>query len=414
MPTVEILSQGDEVVTGQIADTNAAFLAERLTDAGYDVVRHQAVGDRLDDLVRILREIAPRTDVCLGTGGLGPTDDDYTARAVAAAFDRPLEFDDVAMGQIEAMYARFGRAMPEINRRQAWLPRGCVRLDNAWGTAPGFAVEAERCWFAFMPGVPREMRPMYAERVLPLLERRFSHAKGRLVTIKTVGIGESDMQVCAGTVDHPGVVMGTRTILPENHLKLRFASNVADSDVRAIVTEVAGRIGSAVFGIDGLDGPCGNLAEVVGRQLVARGETLSVAESCTGGRVAAMCTAIPGASRWFVEGVVAYANAAKVRHLGVSDAAIAEHGAVSEVVARSMAEGLRKIASTTWSIATTGIAGPDGGVPDKPVGTVHLAVSGPVGTTHRLVRLGGDRSRIQDLAAASAIDLLRRQLLETS
>jgi nicotinamide-nucleotide amidase len=410
MPTAEILSQGDEVVTGQIADTNAAWLSDRLTELGFTVTRHTTVGDRPSDIRDAMLEIAARADVCIGTGGLGPTDDDFTTRAAAEAFGRPLFLDEEAMRQIEAMYARFQRVMPEINRRQAWIPTGALRLDNAWGTAPGFAVEHGKCWFAFVPGVPREMKPMFDERILPILRERFALRPGRLVTIRTTGIGESDMQERVRGFEHPGCVMGTRTMLPENLLKLRFSADVADDEVRAVTAELAARIGTPVFGIEGLGEPCGSLTEVVSRALAARGETISVAESCTGGRIAALFTAIPGSSGWFQEGVVAYANAAKVRILGVSEATIAEHGAVSEATCREMAEGMRSRAGTTYALAITGIAGPDGGRPDKPVGTIHAALASPSGTIHRQLKLGGDRTRIQELAAGGAIDLLRRHL----
>lgn len=412
MPDAEILSQGDEVATGQIADTNAAWLAERLTDLGFVVRRHTVVGDRPEDIQRALLEIATRAEVCIGTGGLGPTDDDHTARAVAAAFARPLEFDDEAMRQIESMYARFRRPMPEINRRQAWLPGGADRLDNAWGTAPGFAVHHDRCAFFFLPGVPREMKPMFEERVTPRLVSSFTLRPGRLVTLRTTGIGESEMQARVGALDASGVVVGTRTVLPENHLKLRFDADVADARVEQIVDDVAQRIGSPVFAIEGLPPRHlgGSLVEVIARQLLAQGATLATAESCTGGRIAAECTSIAGSSAWFLEGMVAYANAAKFRALGVSAADLESHGAVSEIVARQMAEGIRRVSGSTYGLATTGIAGPSGGTPEKPVGTVHLALSTPQGTEHRLCHFGGDRPRIQALATGAALDLLRRAL----
>lgn len=411
MPTAEILSQGDEVVTGQTPDTNASWLADRLGGLGFDVVRHTVVGDRRADIVALMLEIAARSDVCLGTGGLGPTEDDHTSAAAAEAFGHPLEFHEDAMEQIAAMFARFRRPMPDINRKQAYFPATSVRLDNDWGTAPGFAIKHGKCWFAFLPGVPREMRPMFDARVLPPLVEQFALRPGRLVTLRCVGIGESDMQMRAGNLEHPGLVWGTRTMLPENHLKLRFTADVPEAEIRAFVDEVVGRIGPAVFAVEGLDADAGGtLAAVVGRRLVALGNTLAVAESCTGGRVAAMCTAVPGSSRWFTEGVVAYANLAKSRHLGVPGALLAEHGAVSEPVARAMAEGLLASSGADYTLSVTGIAGPGGGTEDKPVGTVHVAVCGPEGTSHRLLRLGGDRGRIQDLAAASALDLLRRTL----
>ena len=410
MPDAEILSQGDEVVTGQIADTNAAWLSDRLTELGFTLRRHTAIGDRPADICAALLDIAQRSDFCVCTGGLGPTDDDHTARAVADAFGRPLQFDDEAMRQIESMYQKFRRVMPEINRRQAWLPTGATRLDNAWGTAPGFAVRHGRCAFVFLPGVPREMKPMFDERVRPMLRTSFALESAHLVTLRTVGIGESEMQARVGTVEHPGVTVGTRTILPENHLKLRFAPSVPESERRAVAADVAARIGAAVFAIEGIGEPAGSLPEVVGRLLQQRSATLATAESCTGGRVAAAFTSIPGSSAWFVEGTVCYANTAKLRLLGVDANALAEHGAVSEVVARQMAEGARAAADTTYALATTGIAGPGGGSDAKPVGTVHLALTTPEATLHREIHLGGDRTRIQELATASALDLLRRHL----
>lgn len=419
MAIAEIFSQGHEVVTGQTADTNAAWLSTELTDLGFDVVRHGAVGDRLEDLVRGLKDRASRCDLCLCTGGLGPTEDDLTAQAVASAFDRPLVFDQAAMDGIEAMYARFGRTMPEVNRKQAWLPTGAIRLDNDWGTAPGFAIETERAVFAFLPGVPREMRAMYTHRVLPLLREQFAIQRGHKVTLRTVGVGESNLQERIGTVQ--GATVSYRTQLPENHVKLLFGPEVGAEARAALVADVARRIGNPLFAIEnapevagqvpeGLDLVGGSLAEVVGRHLASGGHTLAVAESCTGGRIAAACTGISGSSAWFLEGAVTYSNGAKVRQLGVEQATLDAHGAVSEPVARQMAEGLRTRAGSTFALSTTGIAGPTGGSEAKPVGTVHFALATPDHTLHRHVRLAGDRGRIQALATSTALDLLRRHL----
>lgn len=445
MPTAEILSQGDEVVTGQIADTNAAWLSERLTDLGFQVMRHTSVGDRQGDLVSVFREISTRCDLCVCTGGLGPTDDDLTAGAVAEAFDRPLALDPIALAQLEERFRQFGRPMAPVNRRQAHLPQDAERLDNDWGTAPGFAFVAGQALFACMPGVPREMREIFTHRVVPLLHRRFALRPGRLVTLRTVGVGESDLQQAlrgtadtggtTGTTGSPsewapaGVIVGFRTRMPENHLKLRFPPEL-ESSVSEHVRSVLERIGRWVYTIEGLPEPVsgydcegGTPAAVVGRLLAARGETLAVAESCTGGRIAAECTAISGASAWFLEGVVTYANSAKVRLLGVSEDALTLHGAVSEVVARAMARGVRTRSGASWGIAVTGIAGPSGGTPEKPVGTVHVAVDGEVRSStssvqsvslHRALRLPGDRERIQIITVAAALELLRRHLATSS
>ncbi|MEZ4240995.1 MAG: competence/damage-inducible protein A [Myxococcota bacterium] len=418
MPSAEILSTGDEVVTGQTLDTNAAWLSEQLTELGFDVVRHTTVGDRRADLVGAFRDLAARCDVAVVTGGLGPTDDDLTAMAVSEAFGWPLALDPEALAQIEERFRQFGRKMAAINRKQAMLPEGTLRLDNDWGTAPGFAFEAGQAFVACLPGVPREMRELFAHRVLPALRSRYSLRPGRLVTVRTVGIGESDLQEALGDWQAPGVVVGFRTQLPENHLKLRFAADIAEDEVMARAASVLERVGRWAYTVEGLPRPLpgydcggGRPAAVVGRLLQARGQTLALAESCTGGRLAAACTAIPGASTWLLEGLVTYANASKVRLLGVPEAVLAEHGAVSEPVARAMASGARRGAGADWGVGITGIAGPGGGTPDKPVGTVHVAVEGPDGAVHRLLRLPGDRERIQTLTVASALELLRRQIV---
>lgn len=418
MPRAEILSQGDEVVTGQIADTNAAWLSERLIDLGFHVVRHTTVGDEKADIIAALTEAAARSDVVICSGGLGPTDDDLTSEAVAQAFGCPLVFDDVAWQQIQAMFARFGRPIPDINRKQALLPEGSLRLDNDRGTAPGFCLpacsvpahEGATALLACLPGVPHEMKAMFDLRVVPLLTQTWALRPGRLITLRTTGVGESALQERIGTFERPGFVLGYRTMPGENLVKLRVSAEVPPDEVSSVVADLHQRIGSPVFAIDGLDLPGGDLVQTLARLLLASGATLAVAESCTGGRIAAACTGVPGSSAWFVEGVVAYANEAKTRHLGVPPTLLEAHGAVSEPVARAMADGIRERAGTTFAISTTGIAGPDGGTADKPVGTVHIALATPSGTSHRLLRLGGDRARIQAYATAAALDLLRRHL----
>lgn len=418
VPVAAILSQGDEVVTGQVADTNAAWLAETLTDLGFLVVRHTSVGDRLQDLVDVFREAAASADVVLCTGGLGPTEDDLTAEAVAAAFDRPLALDEDALQDLLAKYARFGRVMPEVNRKQVFLPEGCTRIDNDWGTAPGFAIDTDRAWMAFMPGVPREMRRITKHRIVPALLERFEVQPARLVTVRTTGVGESNLQERLDGLELPeGVVLSFRTKLPENHVKLRFPPTLPLPIRQSVVRDVAARIGSPLFTVEGaqdLDLPVdthgGGLPDLLGRSLIAQSATLTTAESCTGGRVASACTSIAGSSAWFLEGAVTYSNAAKTRQLGVAPALLEAHGAVSEPVARAMAAGIRERAGSTYGLSTTGIAGPGGATPDKPVGTVHIALAGPEGTEHRELHLSGDRNRIQTLAASAALDLLRRHL----
>ena len=301
----------------------------------------------------------------------------------------------------------------EVNEKQAWLPRGCTRLDNDWGTAPAFAVEQGACTLVFLPGVPREMKALWAHRVLPLVSARFDLKPGLLVTLLTTGIGESNLQERIGHYTEPGVVLSYRTRLPENHIKLRFAPGTSTERIEAVLAAMHERIGSPVFAVERPGQEGGSLPATVASLLTQAEQTLSVAESCTGGLVASQLTTLPGASAWFIEGAVTYANAAKVRTLGVSQATLDEHGAVSQPVAEQMAAGMRERTGTTWALATTGIAGPGGGTAAKPVGTVHIALAGPDGRNHhRQVHLGGDRTRIQALTAGAALDLLRRALTD--
>lgn len=412
-PSAAILSQGDEIVTGQTVDTNAAWLAERLTGLGFIVTRHASVGDRLADIIELFRSSSE--DVVVSTGGLGPTDDDLTAQAAAAAFEAPLQLDETALAQLEARYAAAGRRMSPTNRKQALLPTGSTRLDNARGTAPGFLVETGSGVLACMPGVPGEMKHMFSHEVEPMLRARFELQPERLVVLRTSGAGESVLQERIGTFEHPAAVLGYRTSPRENQVKLRVAESTSREEVQAMVTDLRERIGSPVFSVTGTGGPWwngpeGDLPQVVGAYLTRAGATVATAESCTGGRIASLFTEVAGCSGWFIEGTVTYANISKMRLLGVDEAMLAEHGAVSRPVAIAMAEGARRQAETTYALSTTGIAGPGGGTPDKPVGTVHFALATPEGTLHRAARFLGDRARIQQLAAFSALDLLRRHL----
>lgn len=409
MPTAYILSQGDEVVTGQTVDTNAAWLARELVGLGFTVLGHLAVPDVSADIQGAILQAAGAAAVVVCTGGLGPTDDDLTAVSAARAFGVELELHPRALERIQAFFDRIGRPMAASNRKQAMLPAGARCLPNPRGTAPGFALPAPTgAHLFFLPGVPSEMRGLFRDAVVPLLAG-LGARPGRLVTLRTTGTGESTLQDRIGAFAHPTATLHTRCMLGENQLKLRFTADTPDHEVRRVVAELAERVGRAVFAVDGLDGPGGSLPETVGRRLAERGHTLAAAESCTGGRVASLCTGVAGASGWFLEGVVTYANAAKVR-LGVPEPLLVAHGAVSEPVALAMARSVRERAGSTWGLSTTGVAGPGGGTPDKPVGTVHIAVSGPGGDHHRRLDLPGDRDRIQARAAFAVLDLLRRSL----
>lgn len=289
-PILEIFSQGEEVVTGQIVDTNAAWLSERAVAMGFTVARHTAVGDKLDDLIALLREIAQRADCCLCTGGLGPTSDDLTAEAVAKAFGLPLEFDGIAFEQIQRFFVRRNRVMPESNRKQAMFPKGAERIDNAWGTAPGFSLQAGRCWFAFVPGVPSEMRHLFLESIQPTLARRFLLRPGTLVSIKTLGIGESSIQQLIGGVEIPAQVqLGFRASPDDVQTKLLFPHDYPEADMAALVSKVTGQLGDHVFAIDGFGRAGGDLAFVVDQLMTAGKYTLAVVETASQGLLAAKC-----------------------------------------------------------------------------------------------------------------------------
>ncbi|MDP6934604.1 MAG: competence/damage-inducible protein A [Myxococcota bacterium] len=399
-----IISQGNELTTGQTVDTNAHWLCGKLWEMGLTVRRVITVPDRLDDLVEVI-QAAMQANVVVGTGGLGPTRDDLTAEAVAQALGVPLELNTEALTQVEARFRHWGRTMAESNRKQALVPTGSTILENRWGTAPGFSVNVGTTRAFFLPGVPREMRPMFETHVEPDLVQRLQLPPAVTHTIRVVGIAESDLEERLRGVESPGVTIGFRAHLPENQVKLRFDPDLSTSQREEILSDAMTRIGSRALGVD-----TGDLAVVVGETLAQREETLALAESCTGGQLAAWIAGVPGASRYLLEGAVVYSNAAKQRMCGVQEQVLREHGAVSEAVARALAEGIRAHAHSTWGIGITGIAGPGGGTADKPVGTVHIAVSDSRQTSHRMFRLPGDRSRITSLSAAAALGLLRKRL----
>jgi len=405
MPDVILLAQGNELTTGAVTDTNSSWMAGRLWALGLRVRRTIVAPDDLTDLQSILEESSRLAQVVVSTGGLGPTRDDLTAEAAARAFGLELLLDPDALAQVEARFASWGRPMAESNRKQAVLPRGCAVLENHWGTAPAFSIDTGDCVLFFLPGVPREMRKLFETAVEPALTERFSVVPPVLHTVRTVGVGESELETRLKDVRFEGLELGFRSAFPENQVKLLFQRDVPEPLRRETLEVVLERIGAPAYGVDS-----GDLAEVVGAALAQQGATLALAESCTGGRIAAWLTDAPGASRFLVEGAVVYANEAKMRTCGVSASDLATHGAVSEAVARQLAVGIRARAGTTYGVGVTGIAGPGGATPTKPLGRVHLAVAGPAGVSHREYTFRGSRDRVRTLAAVAALRQLRRAL----
>lgn len=405
---VELLSTGDELLTGQVVDTNSTWLMDRLWDLGLQVRRKTLVGDDRADLAAAVRECCGRADAVVMSGGMGPTEDDLTAEVVAEVLGVPLELNPPSVAAIEARFAALGRVMTPNNLKQARFPRGAEVHPNRFGTAPGFSVAVGRATLTCLPGVPTEYKGLCQEVVLPRLAARLDGAPAARV-VKLFGIGESAAdQAMRPVMDDPangGVRFGYRAHFPEVHLKWSVFGPGAEARAAAIEAAVRALFGDAVWGAGKEE-----LPDLVVGRLAARGEKVALAESCTGGLVASMLTAVPGASAVLDLGVVAYANQVKERLVGVPAALLQAHGAVSEPVARAMAEGARAAAGATWGVGITGIAGPTGGSPEKPVGTVHLALAGPGGTAAVARLYRGDRDRVRRAAAWEALVILRRAL----
>lgn len=409
----EILATGDEVLTGALVDTNTAWLAERLEAVGLNVVRHHTVGDRTEILSAVFREVGDRAEVALVTGGLGPTADDLSGEAAGMAAGSPLELAPGALASVRAYFESRGRTMPPSNEKQARLPRDAEVLDNPAGTAPGFALTIGRCRFYFMPGVPHEMRRMFREQVRPRLIAMLGANRPlhRIRTIVSFGLPESSVgeRMEGFDIAFPGMRLGFRAAFPEIHVKLYAADRDADAlegRLNGAARWVAERLGRRTVSLDGK-----SLEATVGDSLRNRGETLAAAESCTGGLIADRITEVPGSSAYFLFSAVTYANEAKIRVLGVREETLRTRGAVSEETVREMAAGARRVAGATYGIATSGIAGPEGGTSEKPVGTVCIGLATPDETiSRRYLFQFPRRSMNKRMFAAAALDLLRRRI----
>jgi len=402
---LSILSQGEELLGGETVDTNSAWLAARATELGFAPRRMVTARDSVEDIVWALEASAAASEVILCTGGLGPTVDDLTAEAVSDWANLPLRQDPEALAQIEARYAHWNRVMDATNTKQADLPEGAEILPNPMGTAPGFYVRKGEHHLFCMPGVPREMKPMFLEQVANKLAKIRNSDPPILHRIRTIGVPESRLQKVLGQIALAPARLGFRSHIPEVIVKLMFSPDTPAAIQEARIDTVVEAIGRGVYSVNG-----GDLAEVVGERLVAKGDTLALAESCTGGQLSAWIASVPGASRYLLEGIVAYANEAKIRSCGVIPSDLESHGAVSEQVARQLAEGIRARAGASWGIGITGIAGPGGGSADKPVGTVHIAVAGAAQTVHHRFRIPGDRAQITSRAAGMALSMLLEEL----
>jgi nicotinamide-nucleotide amidase len=401
--TVAVLSTGTELTRGELVNTNASWLADALTELGFNVTELATVGDDRDALRATLLRLGAAHDVIVCTGGLGPTTDDLTTTVVAELLGVGLVRDPASLDTIRRMLERVGRQMAASNEKQADFPEGAAILPNLRGTAPGFSVTLGRAAAFFLPGVPSEMRAMFEGAVVPHLET-LSRTPTFQVRLKTFGLPESEINDrLQGIETATGIVLGYRASLPEIEVKVLATGDQARERATSAAAEVRARLGDAVYGEGATTFP-----EAVLGLLEKRGATVALAESCTGGLVAELLTSVPGASKTFLGGVVSYANSAKVALLGVRPDLLQTHGAVSPEVARAMAQGARERFGATVALAITGIAGPDGGTPEKPVGLVHFAVAGPTGVTDKKAQYRGSRTDIQRRAAYTGLALVRK------
>jgi nicotinamide-nucleotide amidase len=410
-----ILATGDELVLGQNVDTNSAWLSEQLAAHGVMTLQHRTVGDDLNAIIAVIREAAQAAELVILTGGLGPTRDDLTRDALAAVLNAPLEPHEPSLERIRRFFHKLGRPTPETNNVQALCPNGAEMLDNDWGTAPGIVAKVGTARVFALPGVPAEMKPMFERHILPVIKGE----SGRTIltgAIRTFGAGESMIAEKLGTLMQRDRNPLVGTTASGGMVTVRIRSDYpspqkAEREMADTIKEVEKRLGDLVFG-RGEE----SLPKVVGDLLKRRAETVATAESCTGGLVGTMLTDVAGSSAYYRGSWITYSNRLKEQELGVSKEILIRDGAVSEPVARAMAERAVNKSSADYALALTGIAGPDGGTTEKPVGTVWIALarSTPDGTvtTAECFKFPGDRQAIRDRAAKTALNMLRLELVK--
>lgn len=412
LPDAEIIAVGSELLTPSKLDTNSLYLTEKLNALGVEVVRKTIAGDDRGRLSTIIRSAIAPGRIVLITGGLGPTEDDVTRDAAADATGRKLKFDQGVLDWLEARFKRFGRTMAEINKRQAWIIEGAEILPNERGTAPGQWIEHEGSYIALLPGPPGELKPMFESEIVPRLQSRLPATVIRTLFYRVAGMGESDLDQLISPV-YTKYANPVTTILAgagdiQIHMRAR-CSTAAEAETllfREVAPKIEALLGDRIYSRDG-----SSLEVIIGRMLRDRGATLAVAESCTGGMLGARITSVPGSSDYFAGGFLTYTAAMKIAMLDVDPDLVEKYTVVSEQVARAMADGARIRTGATFALSVTGIAGPDGGTEESPVGTVFIGLSGPHGTDARRFRFPGDRARIRGFAVQSALDRLRRRML---
>ncbi len=405
----EIITIGDEILIGQITDTNSQWISKKLNEIGIHVSHKTSVGDSESDIKEALRLAKDRADVIIVTGGLGPTKDDITKKTVCGFFDTSLVLDEGTLEHIKDMFEKKGRTITDLNRNQALIPKNCTPIHNEFGTAPGMWFEEKSKAYAFMPGVPYEMKTMVNDFLSKKLQQTFKTPKIFHRTARTIGIAESNLAI---------KLDGFEASLPENYklaylpklgaVRLRLSATgntILEEEFQNYFDQLVANAGKYVFAKDDVD-----IELVIGDILRSQSKTLAIAESCTGGTVSGKITSIPGASDYFLGSVVSYSNDAKVQLLGVNKSTIQEFGAVSENTAMEMAENVRKKFNSDFGLSTTGIAGPGGGSEQKPVGTVWVGYSDSKKTIAKKLTLAGNRKLNIELTHLSLMKLFWRNL----
>ncbi len=411
--SAEIVTVGTELLLGHLIDTNSAFLGEKLAEIGINVFYKTSVGDNEERLINVLKLAGTRTDVIIITGGLGPTVDDITKNAVVKLLNRKLILSEKVLEQIRGMFSQIKVKMAQNNLSQALVPSGAVVIENGNGTAPGLRLQNEEGkYFILMPGVPREMKKMTEESVLPFLKETFKLEETiRSRTLKCFGLGESTVDEKINDIFTASTNPTIALLASHTEVKIRLTSKAksteaAEEAISMVEKEILRRLGDNIFAVDE-----GSMESKVAELLKAGKLTLAVAESCTGGLISDKLTNVPGASEFLKLGVVSYSNQAKERLLNVPPTAINMFGAVSKQVAVEMALGVKKLSNADISLGVTGIAGPGGGSEEKPVGLVYIALSTPSGMQVKECRFRGERIKIKEQSAQTALDMLRRHLL---
>ena len=410
---VTIISIGDEILIGQINNTNATWMAEKLNEFGFHTVGIQSISDQAEAIQEGLRYAATQSNLVLVTGGLGPTKDDITKQCVADYFGSQLVMNEQILQEVTNFFAQRGKTLTELNRRQALIPDNCTAISNPEGTAPGMYFLKDQVHYIFMPGVPFEMKAIMNSWVLPKMSEILNVDTIVQKTVLTHGIGESFLA---------DIIEQWENNLPQ-HIKLAYLpspgrvrlrlraignnKNELSADIVQEIFKLSEIIPQYIFGFDNE-----KMEEIVGKLLTDQNKTLALAESCTGGYIGHKITEVPGCSKYFKGALISYSNDVKINNLNVKPEDLEKHGAVSEQVVKQMAEGARKVFSSDYAIATSGIAGPDGGTDDKPVGTVWIALSGPHETIAKKFLFGNHRLRNINMTTFSALNLLRVYLIE--